>query len=351
MPTLPDSIVAVLVPFATLLQYRTWLKAQALLAGAILAPDQRSVAAALRVMGLSGDRNYARYHQALNRAAWSPLRVSQVLLRLLLRHRDQGDGPLVLAGDSGCAVLDLLHFCQSLREPVTFITRLRLDVALYVPAPPRQPGRMVRPRVKGARLPTLKRLPGQPGIVWVSTPVAWHDGSARTLEPASRTAVCYHCGKPPVPVRWVLIRDPQGELDTQALLCANPAVAPVQVVEWFVLRWQPEATYQEVRSRLGVETRRQWSHRATARTTPILMGLFSRVALAAHGSQEHRPIIQSAAAWYAKPAPTFAGAMALARRRLWTASQTFSMSSSGTDIEKVSATLYLRLIGSLAYAA
>ena len=61
-------------------------------------------------------------------------------------------------------------------------------------------------------------------------------------------------------------------------------MAPVQIVEWFVLRWQMEVTYQEVRAHLGVENQRQWSNRAiaTARATPILMGLFSWIALAAH---------------------------------------------------------------------
>ena len=99
MLTLPDAIVAVLVPFATLFQYRTWLKVQVLLAGTILTPGQRTVAAALRVMGLSRDRNYARYHHVLNRAAWSPLQVSQTLLKLLLQHLDRGDAPLVFGID------------------------------------------------------------------------------------------------------------------------------------------------------------------------------------------------------------------------------------------------------------
>ena len=124
-----------------------------------------------------------------------------------------------------------------------------------------------------------------------------------------------------------MIRDPKGELDTQALLCTNPAVAPAQIVEWFVLRWQLEVTFQdfrEVRAHLGVETQRQWSGRAIARTTPVLMGLFSWIALAAHALPERRPIIQRTAAWYAKPAPTFVDAIALVRRHLWIESHTFS---------------------------
>ena len=73
MLTLPDAIGAVLIPFAALFQNRTWRKAQVLLVGAILSPGQRTVVAALRVMALSGDRNYARYHHMLNRAAGRPL--------------------------------------------------------------------------------------------------------------------------------------------------------------------------------------------------------------------------------------------------------------------------------------
>ena len=120
-----------------------------------------------------------------------------------------------------------------------------------------------------------------------------------------------------------MIRDPRGQLDTQALLCTNPAVAPAQIVEWFVLRRQLEATFQELRPHLGVEIQRQWSDRAIARTTPILMGLFSWVALAAHALQKRRPIIQRTAAWYAKPAPTFVDAITLVRRHLWIACALF----------------------------
>ena len=94
-----------------------------------------------------------------------------------------------------------------------------------------------------------------------------------------------------------------------------------------MLRWQLEVTFQEVRAHLGVETQRQWSDRAIARTTPILMGLFSWTTLAAHLMQEQQPMSHRIAAWYAKPSPTFVDAIALVRRHLWLASEGFSLSN------------------------
>ena len=281
-------------------------------------------------------------------------RARQMVLQLRrwLPHR-----PLVLVGDSGYAVLDLLHFCQSLPQPVTFITRLRLDAGLYEPAPVRLPGQNGRPRVKGRRLPTLKELIDHSGVPWEQASATWYDGATRTVEISSQTAVWYHTwyhtGKPPVPIRWVLIRDPQGEFAPQALLCTSLAAAPAQILEWFVLRWQLEVTFHETRAHLGVETQRQWSDRAIARTTPILMGLFSWVALAAHLLQQQHPTIHRAAAWCAKPAPTFADAIALTRRHLWMASGGFSLSArdSDSDSGKALASLYDRLVDTLAYAA
>ena len=154
-----------------------------------------------------------------------------------------------------------------------------------------------------------------------------------------------------MPIRWVLIRDPKGELDTQALLCTDQSVDPVQILVRFLVRWQLEVTYQEVRTHLGVETQRQWSDRAIALTTPVLMALFSWVALAAHSLQQDQPMRQRTAAWYAKPKPTFSDAIALVRRHLWMATESFSTSGPHDDREKPFPHLYARLIDSLAYAA
>ena len=140
----------------------------------------------------------------------------------------------MLVGDNGYAVLDLLHCCQALREPVTLIARLRLDAALYAPAPPRQPGQNGRPALKGARRPSLKSLLDQDHVPWTVAAVAWYDGATRIVELTSQTAVWYRSGKPPVTIRWVLIRDPQGAFHPQALLCTDPAADPTQILEWFV---------------------------------------------------------------------------------------------------------------------
>ncbi len=80
----------------------------------------------------------------------------------------------------------------------------------------------------------------------------------------------------------MLIRDPQHTFATQALLCTDLEATPLQIRSWFVLRWQLEATFQAVRTHLGVETQRRWSEQASARTSPALLGLFSLVTLLAH---------------------------------------------------------------------
>ena len=141
----------------------------------------------------------------------------QMILQL---RRWLPDRPIVMVADSGYAALDLLHFCQSMAKPVTFITRLRLDAALYEPAPTRLSGQMGRPRLKGQRLPTLKELLDRPDTRWSRTSLAWYDNDTRTVELSSHTALWYHTGKPPVSIRWVLIRDPLRQFHSQ--LCYAP---------------------------------------------------------------------------------------------------------------------------------
>jgi hypothetical protein len=203
---------------------------------------------------------------------------------LLVVRRWYPKREIVAVADRAYASLKLLDRCRRLRRPIAFITRLRLDGALYEPAPPRRQGQIGRPRIKGERLPNLSEVAQDPRTVWESTKIAnWYGSEDRTVEIASATAVWYSTGLFAVPIRWVLIRDTEGRFKTQALLCTDLDADPEQVVRWFVMRWQLEVTFQEMRRHLGFETQRQWSELAIRRTTPALLGMFSLVTLFAHG--------------------------------------------------------------------
>lgn len=174
----------------------------------------------------------------------------------------------------------------------------------------------------------------------------------RLMELASGTAVWFHYGKPAVPIRWVLVRDPQGLYETIALLSTDQAMAASQIVDWFVLRWQLEVTFEEVRRHLGVETQRQWSNKAIARTIPLLLGLFSWVTLAAHTLHSSDcPIVARQSAWYVKTLPTFSDALAVVRQRLWMTLPTFQTSGRQPDMIKVSPLFFASLVETLCDAA
>ena len=158
----------------------------------------------------------------------------------------------------------------------------------------------------------------------------------------------YHSGQPTVLLRWVLIRDPKGKFKAQALLCTDPSVNPQQIVQWFILRWQLEVTLEEVRAHVGVETQRQWSDNAIARTTPALLGLFSLVTLLAHQSTQCGRLPVRQAAWYAKSAPTFSDALAIVRQTVWQ-HLLFSMSKRTRDVQKMAQRQIKRLTSALSY--
>jgi Transposase DDE domain len=240
---------------------------------------------------------------------------------LLVVRRWYPKRQIVAVADGGHASLKLLDRCRKLKNPITFITRLRLDAALYEPAAPRKLGQMGRPRLKGSRLPNLSAVGEDPKTAWTPITVSdWYGGTQRVVEIVSDSAIWYSTGLPAVPVRWVLIRDPQEEekkFDTQALLCTDLDADPVRIISWFVRRWQMETTFQEVRQRLGFETQRQWSERA----------------------------IQN------KSRPTFSDALALVRRQLWAQEETFCGSGQENDMVKVPREFVERLTEAVCYAA
>ena len=292
----------------------------------------------------------ARYHAARGVRHKSLTDWARQLLHQLARWCRElaPERPRVVVADATFAVVDLL---AALGPHWTCITRVRLDIALYTPAPPRRPGTRGRPRKKGARLPRLATVLGEPTTRWQRVTVSgWYGDTTRAVEVATGTAVWSSAGKPVVPLRWVLVRDPTGRFDPQALLATDQALTPVTILQYFVRRWQVEVTFQEARRHLGLETQRQWSDRAIARTTPVLLSLFSLVTLCATRLADANRLPMRRTAWYPKCLPTFSDALAAVRRECW-AQMDFSTSFHTTDRRKIPPEIVRQVIEPLLYAA
>ena len=182
---------------------------------------------------------------------------------------------------------------------------------------------------------TLAKLAADAATLWRARRVEhWYGDGERDLQIASATAVWRSNGLPVVPIRWVLIRDPKKpDAPAQALPCTDLHRTPEDIVAWFVRRWRIETTVQETRTHLGVETQRQWSDPAIARTTPCPLALFSIVALLADRLPSRARRLANTRAWYPKAALTCSDALTAVRRALWR-EQRFRMSPRRTDRRK-----------------
>ena len=287
------------------------------------------------------DQDKPRAHKTLT----DGMRQTLLQVRRWLSERQR-----VFVADSSYAVIDRLWRLTQLAQPITRVVRFRMDAAVYEPAPARRTGQLGRPRKNGKRLPNLEQVANQSKTVWQRQGVRCGYGETnRLIEIVSSTAVWYHRGQPALPIRWVIVRDPLGKCKTQALLCTDLEAASVQIVAWFIQRWPLEVTHRAVREQLGVETQRQWSDQASARTTPALFGWFSLVTILAHALAQQGNVLARQTAWYTKPLPTVSDALAAVRCELWRC-PTFHGSQSNRDMAKLPAAAVNRFADMLGYA-
>jgi hypothetical protein len=440
----------VLQHFSPVFSERIWDWAQVLVWGAILAPRQRTVTAILRIMGLSEERQFQNYHRVLNRATWSGLRASRILLGLLVTAFVPVDAPIVVAVDEtlerrrGQQIAAKGHFrdavlssekhnvaseglrwvsmmllvklpwsqrlwalpfltvlaphektnqalgkrhktsidwvqqmtsqvrrwlpqrqiilvtdggliavklglrCNRYCQPVTFISRLHLNIRLFDPPAPSQRKNAAR---VGQRQPTLQQHLDDPQTIWTRQTVCWYGGKSRVIEYRSTTALWHTPSqKQPLPVRWVLVRDPLGKFKSAAFCSTDLTLSAEQIIAAYVLRWNVEVTFEECRAHLGLETQRQWSDLAIARTTPAILGLFSLVVLLAQHLTVDQPLPTRSAAWYTKSEATFSDVIALVRRYLWLHLKC-SNSLPNTRLVSFPAAVLDDMLDSLCYAA
>jgi hypothetical protein len=147
--------------------------------------------------------------------------------------------------------------------------------------------------------------------------VDWYGGQRKILWGFSHTALWSTPRLPPVAIRYVLVADPEGKLRMEAFFCTDLQATPVQILAWVVMRWSVEVTCAEARAHLGLETQRQWSDQAIARTTPILFALFALVTILALEVSPGGQLPVPVTAWYHNAEPTFTDCLALVRRHLW----------------------------------
>jgi len=167
----------------------------------------------------------------------------------------------------------------------------------------------------------LKTWAARSDTPFVEEDIQWYGGEVKKMLLFSQTALWYTPGWDPVPIRFVITRDPEGKLGDEVFFCTDPdeTATAVQIVEWVVMRFSMETTFEEVRAHLGMETQRQWSDLSIQRTTPVLLSLFSIVTLLAMRLQQDEGIPVHTTAWYRKTQPTFSDCMLLVRRHLWDA--------------------------------
>ncbi len=421
MLIIPEEIVEILRPFARVFSNRIWDTVQFLIIGAILTPGKRTVSAVLRTMGEQDDKNYQRYHRVLNRAKWSGLAASQILLGLLvaafcaggvpliigvdetierrkgerikakgvfrdavrsskkyvvkcfglrwvsmmlivpvpwsdrvwalpfmtvlapsaktnqkngMRHKTSVDwigqmigvvqrwqpkSFIVLVTDGGLAAIKLGLQCRNFPNPVAYVSRLRLDARLYSWPGPQPKGKRGPQPKKGQRELSLQQRLNDPHTQWHRITIRWYGGILKSIDLISGTSLWHTDGFDPLPIRWVLVRDPDGKFQSTAFFCTMLSVSPRQILTWFIMRWSLEVTFQEARSHLGLETQRQWNDLAIARTTPVLLALFSLISLITlRLTTDHNyTLLPRQSAWYVKQQPTFSDVIAFVRLFLW----------------------------------
>jgi hypothetical protein len=224
---------------------------------------------------------------------------------------------LVLVVDGGFAAVSLALAC--VKSQVTMVSRLRWDAVLYHPPGPQPQGKRGPKPTKGQRQRSLQAWAERSDTRWETVTIDWYRGQRKTLWVFSHTGLWHTPGLPPVEMRLVIVCDPEGKRRMEAFFWTDLQATPGQILTWVVMRWSVEVTFEEARAHLGLETQRQWSDLAIARTTPVLLALFSIVTLLALRLSQGGPMPVQTTAWYHKTEPTFVDCLALVRRHLWRA--------------------------------
>lgn len=222
---------------------------------------------------------------------------------------------IILVGDGAFATRELTLAC--IRCGVVLVSRLKMNASLFDFPPEAEPNKRGRPSQKGNRLVNFKEMLNLDNLPWKEAEIVSYNGVKRLVRYISNTCMWGAGGGIPIPIRWVLIVDPTGKLNPMPLMSTDSLMTVEQIIEYYIERWSIEVTFEEVREHLGVETQRQWSDKAIARTTPVLMGLYSLVCLMGYRLNQDGLLKIEKAAWYKKEHVTFSDMIKAVRMTIW----------------------------------
>jgi hypothetical protein len=222
-----------------------------------------------------------------------------------------------LVVDGGCAAVS--RALAGVTPQVTRVSRWRWDAARYDPPEPPPSGTRGPKPTQGTRQRRWQGWAERSDTPWEDVEVEWSGGQRQTRGVFSRTGLWYTPRWPPVAIRDGVVADPAGKLRLAAGVCTDLQATPVPIRRWVVRRWAVEVTCAEARAHLGVDTPRQWSEPAIARTTPVLLAWCSLVPVWARRWCPGGPIPVPVTAWYHKAEPTFSDGLTRGRRHLWRA--------------------------------
>lgn len=220
---------------------------------------------------------------------------------------------IILTADNEFATAEIAIRCS--KQKISFISRLKLSARLFN-FPFQNP--RGRPRKKGLRLPKVDKIVNNSNTEWETKEVLWYGGIYKRI--CFTTGTClWHVmtySSSPIPIRYVIIKDPEGKFNPVLLMSTDLEIAAFQIIETYVTRWNIEVTFHEAREHLGIETQRQWSDMAIKRTTPILFALYSLAVMIGNSLIKEGFVEIEQTAWYAKEEIKFSDILKGIRRHL-----------------------------------
>ena len=223
--------------------------------------------------------------------------------------------PFILVGDGGFACAKLAWVC--FKYNIALVSRLKMNASIYALPEEVPAGKRGRKPKKGIRLMSFKEMLTTEDLPWEEAEIAGYDGKKKRVKYLTNTSMWGADGFCPIAIRRVLVKDPTGEMDPLPLMSTDVNLTAIKIMELYVDRRGLEVTFQEAREHLGVETQKQWSDKAIAGTTPILMALYTIVCLIGNRMNEEAPLTAEKTAWYDKKRVTFSDLLKAVRIDLW----------------------------------